>query len=920
MACTTIRKETNNTEVLLFFETQLTSNEIYTKYLETLQGNREAMNNFRNGIIKYFIPSAGGPIPSAEKYRPLTKIEIEAALNYLKSEVSLVQLASCHELATKTLFERKVSNAQRERVKRALHQFVDWGRDEGCLPPPHNPIPQETCAKIPLRNLSEYDLEPTTPLHAYLEYHKHLKGRREEQNNITNALARYFLPAVGGALVTHLQITAAEMDTAYQCLETVSMAHLDKAVELATVGMKALGLSLTQRTRLRSALKDFLDWCRKQRYLPRIPDSIPAPPWSDASDTVQDREDELVKCSYTSLQIYEAYCDHLRAIDKPNGVGKIQSAIVRYLVPAMGGPSPKSARTSPDEIKAAIAYLENVPAEQLKDGCTKADIDRKIRTELKGWLEWAESQRYFDIVASPSEEIQFNLIRKVGEHRTKKRHRPGAEMHEKRVPVHQLCAKQFPADYINETLDNQIRSFLQWWKSEGAMQGTLNSANEQLMQLLGWLHRYEGISLEELRLELLITKSQLIPELEIDIDNIDEEADLDQYDEQINKLASLKILLKTRAQFRANKNMKLVERYLKFLKDNHPGSKQKRIALMIAIAKFLYREEIGTEDFPTPNSIPILWRLLNKQAELGAQNKTTPRTVRLNHENMLPWGHAVKLVALQKKRCEQYILYTQSSEHRKGYTAKSRKETGVAKELQNFLTIALPVIAFPSRSRTYYDLRIGETFKEGCFVEGQFRSKEQLEKEGVLKKYEDRIGFYIHHMLDDSKIGKTIAGDWEFGWWALIPDYEFPDGSRLYQYIRRWLDWGRPVLGATWHNNFFVKRNSNEPADHDTWRARTKNMFNREFGVSVPPQYLRIMYSTSLSGHNASQEVKDAAACALEHSREIHDEKYDMLASVRRIEPAIAFNMQYLDRVLREADLPNQSGDSDSIQSVLKSQ
>jgi hypothetical protein len=318
----------------------------------------------------------------------------------------------------------------------------------------------------------------------------------------------------------------------------------------------------------------------------------------------------------------------------------------------------------------------------------------------------------------------------------------------------------------------------------------------------------------------------------------------------------------------------------------------------------LYREEIGTEDFPTPNSIPIIWRLLNKQAELDAQDKRTPRTVSLNEENMLPWEYAVKLVMLQKKRCEQYILYAPSSQHKKGYTTKLRKETGIAKELQNFLSIALPVIAFPSRSRTYYDLRIGETFKQGCFVEGQFRSKEQLEKEEILKKYEDRIGFYIHHTFDDSKIGKTIAGEWEFGWWAPIPDYEFPDGTRLYQYIWRWLDWGRPVLGATWHNYFFVQRNTNEPADHDTWRARTKNMFNREFGVCVPPRHLRIMYSTCLSAQNASQDVKDAAACALEHSREMHDEKYDMLASVRRIEPAIAFNMQYVDRILKGTDLP----------------
>jgi len=38
-----------------------------------------------------------------------------------------------------------------------------------------------------------------------------------------------------------------------------------------------------------------------------------------------------------------------------------------------------------------------------------------------------------------------------------------------------------------------------------------------------------------------------------------------------------------------------------------------------------------------------------------------------------------------------------------------------------------------------------------------------------------------------------------------------------------------------------------------------------------------------------------------------------MLASVRRIEPAIAFNMQYMDRVLNETGLTNQSGNPASI-------
>jgi len=900
------------------FPEKPTAYEIYSKYLRHIQRNREAANNFKNGINRYFIPAIDGPRPSSNKHTRLSKTEQEAALNYLKNQVSLEQLASCHDLATETLFELKVSNAQRERTRRALHLFVDWATEAGYLPSPTNPIPYEVCAKLPLEDMSQFDLKLATPLECYLEYQTHLGNKREAKNSLQNAIVKYFVPATGGPLTTHLGITPAEMEAAHKHLSSIPMSYLHKAIEFSTVALKAFGVAKTHKTRMRNALRDFLAWCRKHNYLPLIAQETPAPPWSNDIAS-KNHENDLVfewKYEYTSRQIFDAYCAHLKETGNPDEVTRIRSIIVRYFIPAIGGPEPKGNRTEEAEIQAGLVHLEEVSPEQLTDACSvvekilkqkkaKPPTIRANNTIVGKWIEWAQSQKYLEPLVSPIEELPFNLIRKVGEHRTKKRHRPGAQMHERRVPVHLLCAKQFTDDYVNELLADQLRHFWDWWESKGAMKGTISSAKEQLMQLLGWLHRYEQISLEELKFESLITKSQLIIEAEFDIDNIDEEAELAQYYEQISKLTSRQALLKLQARMHANKDMKRVNRYLEFLKENHPGSKQKRIALIVAITKFLYREEIGTEDFPTPNSIPILWRLLNKQAELGTQNKNTPRTVPLNHKNMLPWNYAVKLVMLQKKRCEQYILYRESSQYKKGYTTQPRKETGIARELQNFLSIALPVIAFPSRSRTYYDLRIGETFREGCFVEGQFRSKEELQKEGLLKKYEDRICFYIHHMLDDSKIGKTIAGEWEFGWWALIPDYEFPDGTRLYQYIWRWLDWGRPVLGATWHNYFFVRRNTNEPANHDTWRARTKNMFNREFGVCVPPRHLRIVYSTCLSAQNASQEVKDAAACALEHSRQMHDEKYDMLASVRRIEPAIAFNLQYVDRILKGTDLPN---------------
>mgnify|MGYP000606675211 CR=1 FL=1 len=124
----------------------LNPQQIYSQYVGLLS-DKKVIFDLQNAVVRYFVPSVGGPVPSAQKRRPSTSEDIQAALDFLEN-LSLDALSNAPDLAGKILSEYGSSTPQKERVRRSLRDLVDWALDCGYLAPPVNLIPEGICRQI----------------------------------------------------------------------------------------------------------------------------------------------------------------------------------------------------------------------------------------------------------------------------------------------------------------------------------------------------------------------------------------------------------------------------------------------------------------------------------------------------------------------------------------------------------------------------------------------------------------------------------------------------------------------------------------------------------------------------------------------------------------------------------------------------
>ncbi len=757
----------------------------------------------------------------------------------------------------------------------------------------HNPVPKGICAHIQLDRFKELNLKPATALDIYNKYLRQLLDR-EAQADISNAIIRYFVPGTGGPLPFHKPALEDEVKAALNHLEDIPLEYLNEAPSIATPVLEALELGKAHHTRIRSALQGMIDWAREQKYLPH-PHSIA--PWG-GEYVPQDVPSEIMELEVIEQQkvfeIYNSYCQHLQTSGKNSQIQPLQSIIVRYFVPVCG---PHGERANDAESQNGINYLKQISLEQLFNALELVESHFEIlgteiqkryepRSRLKAWIDWAKDQGYFKTI----EQIQkpkpiFNTFRKKGLPTRKKN--PGMELHRKRCPVHTLCAREFPDDYINEDLQQQIEAYKAWRLSNNVRPGGLATELSQILQLLGWIHRYEGIPLNELSFENVIAKSKLLFLLK-DYPN--------HHDYLYEQDKGIQL-----AREQAEIDKKRVQRYLIFV-GKHPESQKKRLSIIIAISKFIYRDLINTDDFPDERSIPVIRRLLVIHVHLNKESKSVNQSVSY-HETSVQWSTAITVMEKQRLRAEQAIIYIKNEGCREGYDERPRRNTSLANELQRFLSIAFCLLV-PSRSRTFYNLRIGETFKEGILTEKNFLSVEEMKKSGIWSN-DSSCKFYIHHQTEDYKTGKTMAPALKNngGWWVEIPNIEFGDKC-LYDYIRRWLKWGRGVQGVVDHNFFFRQIKSTKPLSCNHWGSRIKILFEHWTGVPVPPGNIRKMFASEFP------EDKEGASLLLQHSEKIHNSDYDMRHTIKKMEPVMSANQKYITDVLKESSFDYSRVDS----------
>ncbi len=861
--------------------------EIYEKYRGTLS-DQAAAALLQNAMFRRLIPALGGPTPPTDHNRkPISEDSIEEGLRFLKT-VPAEKLNSAIALLTQALEKEGIAEAQQTRLRRCLRDFRNWAHSKNYIPVP-NPIPQ---ADLVLRDFSRYQLEPSTPLSIWKSYLKENNLDPGSRFILQRALIKYLLPATGGkAIGRREQLKNEDVERGMELLESMSLEVFDKALEIIDRSIKTLELSFAERMRLRKAISGLLDWARDKNYLPPLLDkSRNLTPWKSYLAKEE---------SYSVRKAFEAYSEHLEECDRIDASRRLKSAMLRFFIPALDGPKVQGKRANLEDLERGLRFLDKVLPAQLWDIYHEKIPLEGTRSELitnryllRQMLDWACSQGYLGHPEPEfQEEVDLDFYKPVC---TESQQTSVGPSRRSFCPKHTLGTFDMTKDsiklaldinYVSGGLQKQLIEYKEWRLGNGKASHGIKIELDQILQFLGWLYRYKNISLEDLKFEHGIWSYNLILPFEDD-------TDFDEYHK-----ASKKALLL--AQRGADKNEILIKEYLDF-RGGHPRSKARYLFLATTLAKFVYRDILGTDDFPLKETIPIIWRLIKLQKAIENESKNAPPTDSYD-ERSVDYEKVVRLVHYRKKHADKTINHSKTNSD---YILRTpRQEIALANELQKFLSIALPGLVFPSRSRTYYELEIGRTFKEGLMIDRKFYSLSELKGNPV---WNGTIKYYLHHQEDDSKTGKhQPAHIKQYGWWAEIPDIGFPDGSSLYMYIRNWLQWGRNVGGKPNHNFFFFSISATsykKPLDSVGWRCRIAQLFKQRYGVKVPPQILRKIFVTHLEEQKAPSEVKEARACALQHSEEIAEQEYNMQHTINKMKPLFDFNQAFISKVLKEAE------------------
>jgi hypothetical protein len=865
----------------------VTLRKLYEEYYSNLSSKSDAAF-LQNAFFRRLIPAMGGPELKIGSKQRIPKDSIEKGLDFL-SKLEANKLNGSLEVLTKFLTKEGISESQQTKLRKSIRLFLEWARAKNYVS--HvTVIPK---ADFVLRDLSKFRLEPTTPLNIWLDYLQENDLDRIYRNTLQNALVRYFLPASGvcNSLLDNLNETRKkpliqeEIHEAMGILESTPMEVFDKALEITDHAVKKLNLSQAQGVRTRNSIKKLLEWARSKNFLPPLLDKERnLSPWKSFVE-------QKVNLEYNPRKIFESYLEHLYEIDRVAAARKIKSIVIRWVIPALGGPVPTGKRANTEELEEGLRFLEkvivgeiwNIYNQKYEIGKSRQELNTN-RHAFREMVDWAcvkglimAQERETE---KTQEKIDFDFYKTVPTQMMVKKKRPEKfTLGKVSKDLNALCPTA-NVEYINSIFEGQIMNYKDWRLSKGVAPGGLRGEIENILQIAGWLYHHKNLPLDQIRLESFIHKYDLVFP-------VNQEIDIEEHSRKTKKALLI-------ARQDADDNIRLISEYLNY-RERSAGSILKYLTTYIAVAKYLYRNEIGTYDFIEKKSIPIILKMTQLYEDFQ-KKKVGAKPTYSYEEYSVPWKEAILLTEYRRLRANKSINYVKK-ERGKGYQINAREENAIANDLQRFLSLAFCTLIFASRSRTYYELEIGRTFLEGLFINRKFYSVSELRTNPL---WDGTTKYYLLHNDGDSKISRhQPAYIRENGWWAEVEDFQFKDGSSLYTYIKRWLQWGRKVGGEPEHNLFFFKFHTKAPLDCSSWRNRIADMFEGQYGVRVPPKNLRKMQRTFLQENKASQAVIEGEACALEHSERISRTEYDMQTTIDKIKPFVEFNHSFVRKVLK---------------------
>jgi hypothetical protein len=297
------------------------------------------------------------------------------------------------------------------------------------------------------------------------------------------------------------------------------------------------------------------------------------------------------------------------------------------------------------------------------------------------------------------------------------------------------------------------------------------------------------------------------------------------------------------------------------------------------VARFIYHEDI--QDLGE-GRIPVLASLQKRQKQIEDRAKFERSRVPYE-EKSLSRDQLLSLIHLLKQLATQEV-------HRNGKRQLSLGRRAL--HLQTFLAICFLSLSPPRRYRVLLELELGRTLRRGQRLDKRFIEHTEMSDP-------QQAQWYYALSSQDYKTGR-YQGDC----WAPITNWDFGDGSMLYDYIDLWLTDLRPQLnpqgGQFFVNTGLTNSVPGSPVDYPRIQQWIKKATFRYTGVAVTPKEFRKMYVSYIKSLPDITEAElEAIALAMGHSRQMQEQVYNQLGHDETIAPVISFqqriNQSYLE-------------------------
>jgi hypothetical protein len=577
----------------------------------------------------------------------------------------------------------------------------------------------------------------------------------------------------------------------------------------------------------------------------------------------------------TLLDAWEA----LKSCDSKN-ISLYQSALFRFTLPGLGGRKPSGSRLNSKEIAAALKTLSLISIspdteERLREAQketftllnTPKKRQRQPRYYLNQFIDRSIKNGFFLSVTSPEEKLQYDFhpekIKKV----KVTRRRNISQKFTFSFDVNNYTDEPLQREQIQQHLHEISQEFTNFKKyqviTQEAREITANNREKFLRRILGWLYQEKGIPLAEINL------SKLVPFIRLNFK-------VKEFSSEENPWLS-KIIAQAQAlediKDEAKRLVEMLKEFFEWL-ENPPSTTTKQIYVeaLITYAKYVYRSEtdetmaLNFEDIPLINRLKVFSRKLKN----GKNNKF------ISTSKYLPWSEI--LGVLEKLRFEADLETSKNGKQGKNEIYRRKRSLrSRANSLQRFILLGFFVLVPPSRQRVIRELELGRTLKYGIFEHGRFTSVEDMANPNEAK-------YYIHLQPEDYKTGDTYKE-----WLGEFPNTKFPDGSKFYDYLNRWLFRGYQDENGVWHGMREINAAPDERTVFISNKGRAfvveslthkiKWIFRRWTGIEITPQDLRHLYRTYIDdpATGATQEEKESAAFWMRHSSKIAAKTYSHL-------------------------------------------